>query len=54
MNTNYITYLQSMDRSAHTITNYTKYIQNALDYIQKPEEDITYMDLIKWRGTSEA
>ena len=51
MNTNYITYLQSMDRSAHTITNYTKYIQNALDYIQKPEEDITYMDLIEWRGT---
>ena len=51
MNANYIAYLQSQSRSPLTIQNYTKYINMALDYIGKPENDITYMDLVNWKNT---
>ena len=51
MNTNYITYLQSQSRSPLTIQNYTKYINMALDYIDKPETEISYMDLVNWKNT---
>lgn len=51
MNANYITYLQSQSRSPLTIQNYTKYINMALDYIGKPENEITYMDLVNWKNS---
>ena len=51
MNANYITYLQSQSRSPLTIQNYTKYINMALEYIGKPENDITYIDLLDWKNT---
>ena len=51
MNANYITYLQSKSSSPLTIANYTKYINMALDYIGKPESEITYMDLVSWKNT---
>ena len=51
MNTNYITYLQSQSRSPLTIENYRKYINMALDYIGKPENEITYMDLVNWKNS---
>lgn len=51
MNANYITYLESQRRSPLTITNYTKYINMALEYIGKPENEITYMDLVAWKNT---
>ena len=51
MNANYIIYLESQGRSPLTIANYTKYINMALDYIGKPESDITYMDLVGWKNT---
>lgn len=51
MNQNYITYLESQRRSPLTIANYTKYINMALDYIRKPENEITYMDLVAWKNT---
>lgn len=51
MNENYITYLESQRRSPLTIANYTKYIKMALEYIRKPENEITYMDLISWKNT---
>ena len=51
MNTNYITYLQSQSRSPLTIQNYTKYINMALDYIDKPETEISYMDLVNWKNS---
>lgn len=51
MNANYITYLQSQSRSPLTIQNYTKYIDMALDYIDKPESEITYMDLVNWKNS---
>lgn len=51
MNANYITYLQSQSRSPLTIQNYTKYINVALDYIGKPENEITYMDLVNWKNS---
>ena len=51
MNTNYTAYLQSKASSPLTIANYTKYINMALDYIGKPESEITYMDLVNWKNT---
>lgn len=51
MNTNYITYLNSRSCSFLTIQNYTKYINMALNYIGKPESEITYMDLVTWKNT---
>ena len=51
MNVNYITYLESQRRSPLTIVNYTKYINMALEYIRKPENEITYMDLVAWKNT---
>lgn len=51
MNANYIAYLQSKSSSPLTITNYTKYINMALDYIGKPDAEITYMDLVGWKNT---
>lgn len=51
MNTNYTAYLQSKSSSPLTIANYTKYINMALDYIDKPESEITYMDLVNWKNT---
>lgn len=51
MNTNYIAYLKSQSRSPLTIANYTKYINMALDYIGKPENEITYMDLVAWKNS---
>lgn len=51
MNQNYITYLESQRRSPLTIANYTKYINMALEYIRKPENEITYMDLVAWKNT---
>ena len=51
MNANYITYLESQRRSPLTIANYTKYIDMALEYIRKPENEITYMDLVAWKNT---
>lgn len=51
MNANYITYLESQRRSPLTIANYTKYINMALEYIRKPENEITYMDLVAWKNT---
>lgn len=51
MNENYITYLESQRRSPLTIANYTKYIDMALEYIRKPENEITYIDLVAWKNT---
>ena len=51
MNGDYISYLQSLSRSTLTISNYTKYINMALDFIGKPEAEITYMDLVNWKNT---
>ena len=51
MNKDYIVYLESQSRSPLTIANYTKYINMALDYIGKPESEITYMDLVSWKNT---
>lgn len=51
MNENYITYLESQRRSPLTIANYTKYINMALEYIRKPENEITYMDLVAWKNS---
>ena len=51
MNINYITYLQSQSCSPLTVKNYTKYINMALNYINKLDSDITYIDLVNWKNT---
>lgn len=51
MNDNYIIYLESQGRSSLTIKNYKKYIDVALNYINKPDFEITYMDLVNWVNT---
>lgn len=51
MNTNYITYLQSQSRSPLTIANYIRYVDMFLKYVNKPEQEIEYMDLISWKNT---
>lgn len=51
MNKDYIVYLESQSRSPLTIANYMKYINMALDFIGKPEPEITYMDLVSWKNT---
>ena len=51
MNKEYITYLQSNSMSNHTINDYTKYINMALNYIGKPESEVTYIDLLSWKNS---
>lgn len=51
MNSNYLTYMKSKSASPNTIKNYSIYINQALDYIGKPENEITYMDLVSWAST---
>lgn len=51
MNKDYIVYLESQSRSPLTIANYMKYINMALDFIGKPEPEISYMDLVSWKNT---
>ena len=51
MNTNYTTYLSAKNYSANTIKNYLKYVKEALDFINKPDNNITYMDILSWSTT---
>ena len=51
MNANYVIYLRSKSCSPLTIQNYTKYVNMALDYINKTDDKITYTDLVAWKNT---
>ena len=51
MNTNYITYLISEQKSSKTIEAYTQYVQKMLSYIHKKESDITFLDLSNWKAS---
>lgn len=51
MNANYITYLQAEQKSARTIEEYTKYIQKMLDFVNKPDDKITFLDLSNWKAS---
>ena len=49
MNKTYIDYLIANRKSENTIKNYTRHIQNFLDFVGKSEKDISFSDLISWQ-----
>ena len=51
MNSHYERYLKSEKMSENTIRAYLGHIGQALDYIGKADEDITYLDLIDWKAS---
>ena len=51
MNSHYERYLKSEKMSDNTIRAYLGHIGQALDYIGKSDEDITYLDLIDWKAS---
>src|SRR5574344_1372795 len=51
MNSHYERYLKSEKMSENTIRAYLGHIGQALDYIDKADEDITYLDLIDWKAS---
>lgn len=51
MNVNYITYLQAEQKSVRTIEEYTKYIQKMLNFVNKPDNEITFLDLSNWKAS---
>ena len=51
MNSHYERYLKSEKMSENTIRAYIGHIGQALDYIGKADEDVTYLDLIDWKAS---
>ena len=51
MNSHYERYLKSEKMSDNTIRAYLGHIGQALDYVGKADEDITYLDLIDWKAS---
>lgn len=51
MNESYIVYLTAGKKATSTIEKYCSYIQQMLDYIDKPENEITYLDLLNWQSS---
>lgn len=46
----YISYMKSEKMSENTIKSYTSQIKQMLDIVGKPENEITYLDLIDWKA----
>lgn len=51
MNKKFRNYMVSKSMSKHTIRNYTSDIEGCLNYIGKPDNEITYSDLIDWKAS---
>lgn len=51
MNSNYINYMIANKKSDNTIQIYTDHIEKFLKYINKSEEDITYIDLLNFQAS---
>ena len=51
MNKNYIEYMKAKDYSENTIKAYAKYTEDFLTHVNKPDEEVTYEDLVLWTGT---
>ena len=49
MEKNYIDYLVANRKSENTIKFYTRYVQSMLNFINKPENEITFSDLLSWQ-----
>lgn len=51
MNESYVIYLTAGKKATSTIEKYSSYVQQMLDYINKPETEITYLDLLNWQSS---
>lgn len=51
MNTAYINYLKGDKKSPRTIAEYTKYVKQMLDFVGKPDVEVTYTDLVDWKAS---
>ena len=51
MNQYYVPSLVAAKKSENTIKNYTRYIEKALKYIGKPDNEVTYLDLVNYQST---
>ena len=51
MNTAYINYLKGDQKSPRTITEYTKYVNQMLAFVGKPDIEVTYTDLVDWKAS---
>lgn len=51
MNKAYVNYLKGDKKSDRTITEYVKYVNQMLDFIGKPDIEITYSDLVNWKAS---
>lgn len=47
----YINYLKAERKSENTIKNYSKYVKEFFEYVQKNENEITKQDLINYKGS---
>lgn len=50
MNNLYVDYLRGAGRSENTIKSYTTNVALMLKEINKPETDITFLDMVKWQA----
>lgn len=51
INSNFITYLHSRQRSENTINVYIKNINNFLEFVNKPENEVTPFDVMNWMNS---
>ena len=51
MNATYINYLKGDQKSPRTIDEYTKYVKQMLDFVGKPDVEVTYVDLVDWKAS---
>lgn len=51
MNDKYMEYMISEGMSQHTVRAYTSDINGCLEFIDKPENEISYADLISWKAS---
>ena len=46
----YVNYMKSEKMSENTMRGYTNHINQMLKMVNKPESDITYLDLVNWKA----
>lgn len=51
MNNCYMDYMISEKKSPHTIRAYVSDIDNCMEFLGKPENEVKYIDLINWKGS---
>ena len=49
MEKSYVDYLIANRKSENTIKNYTRHIQNFLNFVGKSEKDISFSDMVAWQ-----